>query len=39
LPGGGQVDGVLLAAGKVGLGSFFDLGEFRNVRIQGDPAR
>ena len=28
-----------LGAGKVGLGSFFDLGEFRNVRIQGDPAR
>jgi len=28
-----------LGEGQVGLGSFFDLGEFRNVRIQGDPAR
>lgn len=27
-----------LRAGKVGLGSFFDTGEFRNVRIQGKPA-
>ena len=26
-----------LGAGKVGLGSFFDLGEFRNVRIKGEP--
>jgi hypothetical protein len=25
-----------LGAGKVGIGSFFDLGEFRNVRISGD---
>ncbi len=28
-----------LRSGKVGLGSFFDTGEFRNVRIQGQPAR
>jgi hypothetical protein len=28
-----------LSAGKIGLGSFFDLGEFRNVRIKGTPAR
>jgi hypothetical protein len=28
-----------LGAGKVGLGSFFDLGEFRKVRIKGAPAR
>jgi hypothetical protein len=27
-----------LGAGKVGLGSFFDTGEFRNVRIQGETA-
>lgn len=28
-----------LRSGKVGLGSFFDTGEFRNVRITGTPAR
>jgi hypothetical protein len=28
-----------LGAGKVGLGSFFDLGQFRRVRITGEPAR
>jgi hypothetical protein len=28
-----------LGAGKVGLGSFFDLGSFRRVRITGEPAR
>jgi hypothetical protein len=28
-----------LRAGKVGLGSFFDLGSFRNVKIDGDPSR
>lgn len=28
-----------LRSGKVGLGSFFDLGSFRNVRIEGVPAR
>ena len=27
-----------LRSGKVGLGSFFDTGEFRSVRIQGQPA-
>ncbi|MBI4874634.1 MAG: hypothetical protein HY822_08375 [Acidobacteria bacterium] len=27
-----------LGAGKIGIGSFFDLGEFRKVRIQGEPA-
>lgn len=26
-----------LGAGKVGIGSFFDMGSFRNVRIQGEP--
>jgi len=26
-------------AGKVGIGSFFDLGSFRRVRITGEPAR
>ena len=26
-----------LRAGKIGIGSFFDLGSFRNVRIQGTP--
>jgi hypothetical protein len=26
-----------LGAGRVGLGSFFDLGDFRNVRISGQP--
>ena len=26
-----------LGAGKVGLGSFFDTGEFRNVKIHGQP--
>ena len=24
-----------LTAGKVGIGSFFDMGQFRNVKIQG----
>jgi hypothetical protein len=24
-----------LSAGKVGIGSFFDMGQFRNVKIQG----
>ena len=28
-----------LRAGKVGLGSFFDLGSFRNVKIDGVPSR
>lgn len=28
-----------LRSGKVGLGSFFDLGSFRNVKIEGLPAR
>jgi hypothetical protein len=28
-----------LGAGKIGLGSFFDLGQFRNVRIKGEAAR
>ena len=28
-----------LGAGKVGLGSFFDMGEFRRVRIIGDPVK
>jgi len=28
-----------LGAGKVGLGSFFDIGEFRSVRINGDPVK
>lgn len=28
-----------LGAGKVGLGSFFDLGQFRRVRITGEQAR
>lgn len=28
-----------LRAGKVGLGSFFDLGSFRNVKIEGVPVR
>lgn len=28
-----------LRSGKVGLGSFFDLGSFRNVKIEGVPAR
>jgi hypothetical protein len=27
-----------LSAGKVGIGSFFDMGEFRNVKINGEPA-
>jgi len=27
-----------LRQGRVGLGSFFDMGEFRRVRIQGEPA-
>jgi len=26
-------------AGKVGIGSFFDMGQFRNVKITGEPAR
>jgi hypothetical protein len=25
-----------LGAGKVGIGSFFDMGTFRNVRIHGE---
>ncbi len=28
-----------LGAGKVGIGSFFDLGSFRNVRIKGETAK
>jgi hypothetical protein len=28
-----------LGAGKIGLGSFFDLGQFRQVKITGQPAR
>ena len=28
-----------LGAGKIGLGSFFDMGEFRNVQISGDPIK
>lgn len=28
-----------LGAGKVGIGSFFDMGQFRNVRITGEPAK
>ena len=28
-----------LSAGKVGLGSFFDMGEFRNVRITEEPLK
>lgn len=26
-------------AGKVGIGSFFDMGQFRNIRISGSPGR
>jgi len=28
-----------LGAGKVGIGSFFDMGQFRNVRISGETAK
>ncbi len=34
-----QATETTLGAGKIGLGSFFDLGAFRRVRIQGQPAR
>lgn len=30
---------VTFGAGKLGIGSFFDLGEFRRVRISGQPAQ
>jgi hypothetical protein len=33
-----QADDVNLRSGRIGLGSFFDTGEFRNVRIEGEIA-
>ena len=34
-----QATDTTLSAGKVGLGSFFDLGQFRRVKITGEQAR
>ncbi len=34
-----QAADLSLRSGKVGLGSFFDMGQFRNVRITGEPSK
>ncbi|MCC7174875.1 MAG: hypothetical protein IT159_06735 [Bryobacterales bacterium] len=34
-----RATGKTFGAGEAGLGSFFDLGRFRRVRIEGRPAR